>query len=75
VDEQEKLIHHFHRKLLFECGVEINSERYPAQIFLTAPATKSDAPPQQLQWSITDGGKEAGEVELTVYMEYNGVPQ
>jgi hypothetical protein len=48
---------------------------YPAQIFLTAPNTKSDAPPQQLQWSITDGGKEAGEVALTVYMEYNGVPQ
>lgn len=48
---------------------------YPAQIFLVAPAAKPDAPPQQLQWSISDGGKEAGEVGLTVYMEFNGVPQ
>ncbi len=48
---------------------------YPAQIFLTAPATPKDAPPQQLRWSITDGGKAAGEVALTVYMEFNGVPQ
>jgi hypothetical protein len=48
---------------------------YPAQIFLVAPATKPDAPPEQLHWSITDDGKEAGEVALTVYMEFNGVPQ
>src|SRR6204780_879939 len=48
---------------------------YPAQIVLTAPTTKPDAPSQQLQWSMTDGGKKVGEVELTVYMEYNGVPQ
>ena len=48
---------------------------YPAQIFLTAPTTKPDAPPQQLRWSMTDGGKAAGDVALTVYMEYNGVPQ
>jgi LmbE family N-acetylglucosaminyl deacetylase len=48
---------------------------YPAQIFLVAATTKPDAPPQQLRWSITDGGKEAGEVVLTVYMEFNGVPQ
>ena len=48
---------------------------YPAQLFLAAPATKPDAPPQQLRWTITDGGKDAGEVALTVYMEFNGVPQ
>jgi LmbE family N-acetylglucosaminyl deacetylase len=48
---------------------------YPAQIFLTAPTTPKDAPPQQLRWSITDGGKAAGDVALTVYMEFNGVPQ
>src|ERR1700678_1340181 len=48
---------------------------YPAQLFLVAPTTKPDAPPQQLRWSIADGGKEAGEVNLTVYMEFNGVPQ
>jgi LmbE family N-acetylglucosaminyl deacetylase len=48
---------------------------YPAQLFLTAPPAKPDATPEQLRWSLTDEGKEAGEVELTVYMEYNGVPQ
>jgi LmbE family N-acetylglucosaminyl deacetylase len=48
---------------------------YPAQILLTAPATKPDAPPQQLRWSMTDDGKAVGEVALTVYMEFNGVPQ
>ncbi len=48
---------------------------YPAQIFLTAPTTPKDAPPQQLRWSMTDGGKAAGDVALTVYMEFNGVPQ
>jgi hypothetical protein len=48
---------------------------YPAQLFLTAPPAKADAPPQQLRWSITDEGKNAGEVALTVYMEFNGVPQ
>jgi hypothetical protein len=48
---------------------------YPAQMFLIAPATKPNAPPQELRWSIADGGKDAGEVALTVYMEFNGVPQ
>jgi LmbE family N-acetylglucosaminyl deacetylase len=48
---------------------------YPAQLFLTAPAANADAPPQQLRWSITYAGKAAGEVALTVYMEFNGVPQ
>jgi LmbE family N-acetylglucosaminyl deacetylase len=48
---------------------------YPAQIFLHAPATPQNAPPQTLRWRITDGGKTAGEVELMVYMEFNGVPQ
>jgi LmbE family N-acetylglucosaminyl deacetylase len=48
---------------------------YPAQLFLTAPSAKADSPPQQLRWSITDEGKDAGDVALTVYMEFNGVPQ
>jgi LmbE family N-acetylglucosaminyl deacetylase len=48
---------------------------YPAQIVLLAPEYKPGAPPQQLQWSITNGGTEADEVALTVFMEYNGVPQ
>ena len=34
-----------------------------------------DADPNTDFWSITDYGKEAGEVALTVYMEFNGVPQ
>ncbi len=51
---------------------------YPAQLFLTAPAEKDEdknAPPQRLSWSISEGGRTAGEVTLEVYLEYNGVPQ
>ena len=48
---------------------------YPAQLFLKAPAYKHGAPPQQLHWSLTQGGGSVGAVSLTVYMEFNGVPQ
>jgi LmbE family N-acetylglucosaminyl deacetylase len=48
---------------------------YPAQLFLVAPEYKKDAPQQQLQWSLSSGGKDIGQVSLTVFMEYNGVPQ
>ena len=48
---------------------------YPAQLFLTAPVRKPDAPPQELRWTLLDGGKPVGEAALTVYPEYNGVPQ
>ncbi len=50
---------------------------YPAQLFLTAPspAAKPDAPPQTLEWVLSDGKQKAGAVTLKVYREYNGVPQ
>ena len=62
---------------------------YPAQFFLTrtAPLPKSATivlnatstipvtPIQTLVWKLTDDGKPAGEANLAVYLEYNGVPQ
>ena len=50
---------------------------YPAQLFLHAPeaAVKPNAPNQMLRWTLAEGGRQVGEVSLTVYMEYNGVPQ
>ncbi len=62
---------------------------YPAQLFLTrtAPLPPSAAitqtpssvipvtPTQDLHWTLSDGGKTVGEASLTVYLEYNGVPQ
>jgi hypothetical protein len=44
-------------------------------LFLTAPASKAGAEPQELRWSLLDSGKTVGEVTLLVYPEYNGVPQ
>lgn len=62
---------------------------YPAQLFLTrtAPLPQSAAitqtqtsvmpvtPTQDLVWKLSEDGKPAGDVHLTVYLEYNGVPQ
>lgn len=48
---------------------------YPAQIFLVAPEFTKNAPPQTLRWSLAADGKQGAAVELTVFMEYNGVPQ
>jgi LmbE family N-acetylglucosaminyl deacetylase len=62
---------------------------YPAQLFLarTSPLPPSAAitqtptsvipvtPTQDLHWTLSDQGKPAGDVHLTVYLEYNGVPQ
>jgi LmbE family N-acetylglucosaminyl deacetylase len=48
---------------------------YPAQLFLTAPVRKADAPPQELRWTLLDGEKPVGNAALTVYPEHNGVPQ
>ncbi len=62
---------------------------YPAQLFLTrtVPLPPSAAitqtptsvipvtPTQDLHWTLSEGGKAAGEASLTVYLEYNGVPQ
>ena len=68
--------------------VEAHSS-YPVQLFLTrtAPLPASAGitqtptsvmpvtPTQDLHWSLSDGGKPAGEASITVYLEYNGVPQ
>lgn len=48
---------------------------YPAQLFLTAPAIGAGAQPQELRWTLLEGGKQVGEASLLVYPEYNGVPQ
>jgi len=62
---------------------------YPAQLFLTrttplpasAGITQTPTsvmpvtPTQDLHWTLLDQGKPTGEVSLTVYLEYNGVPQ
>jgi LmbE family N-acetylglucosaminyl deacetylase len=50
---------------------------FPISIFLTAPesTTDSNAKPQTLRWSATKGGALVGQVNLSVYLEYNGVPQ
>ena len=61
---------------------------FPAQLFLTrtiplppAAAIPSEAneahpaPPQELRWTLSENGRQASEVALSVYIEYNGVPQ
>ncbi len=48
---------------------------YPAQLFLTAPPVKPGQKPEELRWTLSDSGKTVGDVSLTVYPEYNGVPQ
>jgi hypothetical protein len=48
---------------------------YPAQLFLTAPVRKADASPQELRWTLLDGGKPLVEATVAVYPENNGVPQ
>ena len=48
---------------------------YPVQCFLTAPPDSGQKTPEILTWTATRDGHPAGEVNLKVYMEYNGVPQ
>jgi LmbE family N-acetylglucosaminyl deacetylase len=48
---------------------------YPVQCFLTAPAESGQKTAQALTWTATRDGHPAGKVSLTVYPEYNGVPQ
>jgi hypothetical protein len=45
------------------------------QCFLTAPAESGQKTPEILNWTATRDGQPAGKVNLTVYPEYNGVPQ
>ncbi len=62
---------------------------YPAQLFLTrtkplppsAAITQTPSsvipvtPIEELRWTLWEGNQPAGETSLSVYMEYNGVPQ
>ncbi len=40
---------------------------YPAQLFLTAPATKAGREPQELRWTLLENGKPIGEATLLVF--------
>ncbi len=48
---------------------------YPIEIFLNAPSDSKEKAPQQLSWTATQGGTVVGKAELSVYLEYNDVPQ
>ena len=50
-------------------------ESWPVQLFLVAPAEPGVTSPQLLRWTALTGGKPVAGAELSVYMEYNGVPQ
>lgn len=50
-------------------------DTYPIQIFMTAPDDSGKEPPQTLTWTAEKDGAPVGKVQLTVYLEYNGVPQ
>ena len=48
---------------------------YPIEIFLNAPADAKQKSPQRLSWMAIQNGAAVGKVELSVYLEYNDVPQ
>jgi LmbE family N-acetylglucosaminyl deacetylase len=49
---------------------------WPVQLFFTAPpGTAEPAPPQLLRWTAVSQGQPVASAELSVYPEYNGVPQ
>lgn len=52
---------------------------YPISMWLTAPDDAGEGgaekPPQTLEWTATKGGSPVGKTSLSVYLEYNGVPQ
>jgi LmbE family N-acetylglucosaminyl deacetylase len=48
---------------------------YPISVFLTAPADTNATLPQTLTWKATEGAASLAQVSLSVYLEYNGVPQ
>jgi hypothetical protein len=48
---------------------------YPIEIFLNAPADSKEKAPQMLRWTATQSGAAIGNAELSVYLEYNDVPQ
>ena len=48
---------------------------YPIEIFLNAPADSKEKSPRLLSWTASQGGTAVGKAELSVYLEYNDVPQ
>ena len=49
---------------------------YPVQVFLIAPPdTPAASSPQSLAWTATLGGLTIGTIELSVYLEFDGVGQ
>lgn len=50
-------------------------ETYPVQLFYQSANESYKLPPQTLSWTALDHGASMGKVNLTVYREYNGVPQ
>lgn len=52
---------------------------YPVSEWLTAPADAAqgepEKPPQTLAWTASSAGAPVGKASLSVYLEYNGVPQ
>jgi LmbE family N-acetylglucosaminyl deacetylase len=50
-------------------------ESWAVQLFLVAPAEPAAKSQQFLRWTAVQDGKAIASVELSVYMEYNGVPQ
>jgi LmbE family N-acetylglucosaminyl deacetylase len=50
-------------------------DTYPIEIFLTAPADSKEKSPQMLSWTATQNGVALGKTGLSVYLEYNDVPQ
>ncbi len=50
-------------------------ETYPVQLFYQAPGENYKAPPQTLTWTALDHSSAVGKVTLSVYLEFDGVPQ
>lgn len=50
-------------------------DTYPIQLFFKAPSVPYSDTPEILQWTALDHGVAVGKVKLSVYMEYDGVPQ
>ena len=49
---------------------------YPVQVFLEAPPDSPDLKsPQSLAWTATTEGKLVGKIDLSVYLEFDGVGQ
>jgi LmbE family N-acetylglucosaminyl deacetylase len=48
---------------------------YPVQLFLLAPSGAGGNSPQRLTWTASERGSIVGQVHLSVYLEFDGVPQ